>query len=160
MNRDPILRIGDIGDLGIQMQARVVLFEERRRHAFNDCVETALVCDEVIMITKSIGRQIIRGTAEDQGALERCVARFEVYFMLAFAQGHRDGLTPFPPVDSLCLHVISSWIPTSQSHAGLGVLVLQVLGEDDARLFIGNIGGSVILFKKVVVVIVAVFIES
>lgn len=69
-----------------------------------------------------------------------------------------DDLTPFPPIDSLCLHVVSLRIPASQRHAGFGVLVLQVLGEDGAGLLIGDFRCVIILIKQVVVVGVPVLI--
>ena len=69
-------------------------------------------------------------------------------------------LTPFPPVNRLCFHVVLPWIPSCESEARLRCLILQIVGQDLASFLTGNIIGLVISIEKIAVVRIAMLVIS
>lgn len=49
-------------------------------------------------------------------------------------------------------------VPASQSKTCLGSLILQISGQDFARLFVRNVIGLVVIVKKMAIVRVAILI--
>lgn len=66
MNCDPIVRICDVCDLGVQVKAGIIVTEESRCKTFNNDIKSTLVKNEVIVVAEIIEGQVVTGTAEDK----------------------------------------------------------------------------------------------
>lgn len=76
----------------------------------------------------------------------------------SFHRYNKCLLTPFPPIDSLGLHVVLLWVPTTQCKTRLGILVLEVVEENLARLCICNVIRLIILAQQMSIVLVSMLI--
>lgn len=161
VNRDAIVIISNVGDVCVEAHARVVFLEELGRHTVDNGAEAARVNHQVVVVTEDVGGQVVARAAKDERAFQRRVAVFEVYSLLVISnlskhQGKQ--ITPFPPVHSLCFHIMLLRVPSPQCCARLRCLILQVFFEDPSSALTGNFVCRVILIQQMRVVLVAVFI--
>ena len=73
-----MVRIRDVCNLGVQVEAWVIITKESRRKLFNNEIQPTLINNQVIVVAEIIEGQVIARTAKDKRALYWGVSSFKV----------------------------------------------------------------------------------
>lgn len=68
---DAVLGVGDVGDLGVEQESIIVLFEECRSFAIDDGAVAAGVDDEVVLVAELVESEVIASSAKNERRLLR-----------------------------------------------------------------------------------------